>query len=373
MYLRIISIMAIAGLYGCDNKQPQTQSSPPIEVGVTTLNAQIYSVISELPGRTVSSTTAEVRPQVGGIIQKRLFNEGDDVKAGQPLYQIDSASYRASFNQATASLKNVQALMLADCAKARRYTELANTHNIARQDLDNARATCEQARASVSEKTALLESARIQLEWTTVSAPINGRIGISSVTPGALVTAQQETALTTIRAIDIIYVDVTRSSRDLLRLRQQALSSNGESLSVSLILEDGSVYPEKGHLQLTELAVNESTGSVILRAIFPNPQHLLLPGMYVRARINEGILENAILAPQQGIARDVKGNASALVVTEDNSVERRQVETGNAEGDNWLVLKGLKHGDRLIIEGTDKASPGQSVRPVEVKQPGGNS
>lgn len=289
------------------------------------------------------------------------------------MYQIESASYRASFNQATASLKNAQALMLADCVKARRYIELANTHNIARQDVDYARATCEQGRASVLEKTALLESARIQLEWTTVSAPINGRIGISSVTPGALVTAQQETALATIRALETMYVDVTRSSRDLLRLRQQALVENGDSLSVSLILEDGSVYPEKGRLELTELTVNASTGSVILRAVFPNPQYLLLPGMYVRARIHEGILENAILAPQQGIIRDAKGNASALVVTQEGKVEKRQLETGIAEGDKWFVLKGLKHGDRLIIQGTDKAHTGQVVRPVEVKQPGGHS
>lgn len=373
MHLKVISILTIAGLSGCDNKQTPVLNHPPTEVGVTTLSAHTFPVISELPGRTVSAATAEVRPQVSGIIQKRLFTEGDYVKAGQPLYQIETASYLTSFNQSVASLKNAQALQLADCAKARRYTELVKKQHIARQDAENARADCEQARASVEEKTASMESARIQLEWTTVSAPIDGRIGISSVTPGALVAGQQETALATIRSLDTIYVDVTRSSRDLLRLRKQALAVSEESLSVSLILEDGSVYPEKGHLKLTELAVNESTGSVILRAVFPNPRHLLLPGMYVRARINEGTLENAILAPQQGIARDAKGNATAMVVTRDNKVEKRQLETGDAEGDRWLVLKGLEHGDRLIIQGTDKASPGQVVLPVEVQQAGGHS
>jgi membrane fusion protein (multidrug efflux system) len=225
----------------------------------------------------------------------------------------------------------------------------------------------------VESKKAAQESARINLNWTTVTAPIAGRIGISSVTPGALVTAQQETALATIRGLDNMYVDLTRSSADLLRLRKQTLASNSETLSVSLILEDGSTYQEKGRLALTEVAVDESTGSVTLRAVFPNPQHQLLPGMFVRARVDEGVMSEAILAPQQGITRDAKGNATALVVGAGNKVEQRQLETGDTYGDKWLVLSGLKAGDKLIVEGTDKVTAGQQVNAEEMKTAGGNA
>lgn len=373
MALRKFCLVTAIMLAGCDNTQAPVSPMPPVQVGIATLRAAPFNVISELPGRTVSTMTAEVRPQVGGLIQQRLFREGDDVKAGQALYQIDPATYQASFDQAAAALKNAQALLRSDCAKARRYAQLVKTNDVSRQDADDARSACEQDQASESEKKAALESARIQLAWTTVSAPISGRIGISNVTPGALVTAQQDTALTTIRALDSMYVDVTRSSGDLLRLRKQALATNNDTLSVTLVLEDGAEYPEKGRLELTEVAVDEATGSVTLRAVFPNPQHLLLPGMYIRARINEGMVQNAILAPQQGIARDAKGNATALVVTAENKVEKRQVVTGDAVGDRWLIVKGLQDGDRLIIEGTDKVSAGQAVSPVAAEQAGGQS
>ncbi|HHU5848311.1 TPA: efflux RND transporter periplasmic adaptor subunit [Klebsiella pneumoniae] len=337
-------------LSGCDNAQTSAPQQPTPEVGVVTLQSQPVPVVSQLTGRTTASLSAEVRPQVSGIIQKRLFTEGDMVKAGQ-----------------------AQALVVSDCQKAQRYASLVRDNGVSRQDADDAASTCAQDKASVESKKAALESARINLNWTTVTAPIAGRIGISSVTPGALVSADQDTALATIRGLDTMYVDLTRSSVDLLRLRKQSLASNSDTLSVTLTLEDGSTYPEKGRLALTEVAVDESTGSVTLRAIFPNPQHVLLPGMFVRARIDEGIMNDAILAPQQGITRDAKGDATALVVDAANKVEQRTVETGDTYGDKWLVLSGLKAGDKLIVEGTGKVAPGQTVKAVAVNNNGGNA
>ena len=331
------SVVAMLLLSGCDNTQSNNSSPSETEVGVVTLKSQPVSVVSELTGRTSAALSAEVRPQVGGIIQKRLFKEGDLVKAGQPLYQIDAASYQAAWNEARAALQQAQALVKADCQKAQRYARLVKENGVSQQDADDAQSTCAQDKASVEAKKAALETARINLDWTTVTAPISGRIGISSVTPGALVTASQDTALTTIRGLDTMYVDLTRSSVDLLRLRKQSLATNSDTMSVSLILEDGTTYSEKGRLELTEVAVDESTGSVTLRAIFPNPQQQLLPGMFVRARVDEGVMENAILAPQQGVTRDAKGNATALVVNKDNKVEQRTLETGETYGDKWLV------------------------------------
>ncbi|EOC4667631.1 efflux RND transporter periplasmic adaptor subunit [Escherichia coli] len=369
------SVVAMLLLSGCDNTHTQSNNSSPseTEVGVVTLKSQPVSVVSELTGRTSAALSAEVRPQVGGIIQKRLFKEGDLVKAGQPLYQIDAASYQAAWNEARAALQQAQALVKADCQKAQRYARLVKENGVSQQDADDAQSTCAQDKASVEAKKAALETARINLDWTTVTAPISGRIGISSVTPGALVTASQDTALTTIRGLDTMYVDLTRSSVDLLRLRKQALATNSDTMSVSLILEDGTTYSEKGRLELTEVAVDESTGSVTLRAIFPNPQQQLLPGMFVRARVDEGVMENAILAPQQGVTRDAKGNANALVVNKDNKVEQRTLETGETYGDKWLVLNGLHNGDRLIVEGSAKVTSGQTVKAVEVQANGGNA
>ena len=360
-------------LSGCDNAQSASPQQMTQEVGVVTLQGQPVPVVSSLTGRTTASLSAEVRPQVGGIVQKRLFTEGDMVNAGQALYQIDPSSYRATFNEAAASLKQAQALVTAACQKAQRYAVLVKDNGVSRQDADDAIATCNQDKASVESKKAALESARINLNWTTVTAPIAGRIGISSVTPGALVSADQDTALATIRGLDTMYVDLTRSSVDLLRLRKQSLASNSDTLNVTLTLEDGSTYSEKGRLALTEVAVDESTGSVTLRAVFPNPQHVLLPGMFVRARIDEGIMNDAILAPQQGITRDAKGDATALVVDANNKVEQRSVETGETYGDKWLIVNGLKSGDRLIVEGTGKVAPGQQVKAAEVKNDGGNA
>ncbi|EGI51590.1 acridine efflux pump [Escherichia coli H299] len=367
------SVVAMLLLSGCDNTQSNNSSPSETEVGVVTLKSQPVSVVSELTGRTSAALSAEVRPQVGGIIQKRLFKEGDLVKAGQPLYQIDAASYQAAWNEARAALQQAQALVKADCQKAQRYARLVKENGVSQQDADDAQSTCAQDKASVEAKKAALETARINLDWTTVTAPISGRIGISSVTPGALVTASQDTALTTIRGLDTMYVDLTRSSVDLLRLRKQSLATNSDTMSVSLILEDGTTYSEKGRLELTEVAVDESTGSVTLRAIFPNPQQQLLPGMFVRARVDEGVMEDAILAPQQGVTRDAKGNATALVVNKDNKVEQRTLETGETYGDKWLVLNGLHNGDRLIVEGSAKVTSGQTVKAVEVQANGGNA
>ncbi|HDK0681745.1 TPA: efflux RND transporter periplasmic adaptor subunit [Escherichia coli] len=369
------SVVAMLLLSGCDNTHTQSNNSSPseTEVGVVTLKSQPVSVVSELTGRTSAALSAEVRPQVGGIIQKRLFKEGDLVKAGQPLYQIDAASYQAAWNEARAALQQAQALVKADCQKAQRYARLVKENGVSQQDADDAQSTCAQDKASVEAKKAALETARINLDWTTVTAAISGRIGISSVTPGALVTASQDTALTTIRGLDTMYVDLTRSSVDLLRLRKQSLATDSDTMSVSLILEDGTTYSEKGRLELTEVAVDESTGSVTLRAIFPNPQQQLLPGMFVRARVDEGVMENAILAPQQGVTRDAKGNANALVVNKDNKVEQRTLETGETYGDKWLVLNGLHNGDRLIVEGSAKVTSGQTVKAVEVQANGGNA
>jgi membrane fusion protein (multidrug efflux system) len=256
-------------LSGCDNAQTSAPQQPTPEVGVVTLQSQPVPVVSQLTGRTTASLSAEVRPQVGGIIQKRLFTEGDMVKAGQALYQIDPSSYRATWNEAAAALKQAQALVVSDCQKAQRYASLVRDNGVSRQDADDAASTCARTRPAWNRKSGA-ESARINLNWTTVTAPIAGRIGISSVTPGALVSADQDTALATIRGLDTMYVDLTRSSVDLLRLRKQSLASNSDTLSVTLTLEDGSTYQEKGRLALTEVAVDESTGSVTLRAIFPN-------------------------------------------------------------------------------------------------------
>ena len=365
--LRPSCLIMLFALNGCDNSPTAPPAAARTEVGVVTLKAQPFNLVSELTGRTTATLTADVRPQVGGIIQKRLFTEGDTVKAGQALYQIDPSSYKATYDQAAAALKSANALVLSDCQKARRYAVLVKEQGVSQQDAEDAQSACAEDRASVDEKVAALEAAKINLDWTRVTSPIAGRIGISSVTPGALVSAAQDTALATVRNLDSMYVDLTRSSADLLSLRKRAVAANSEALGVTLTLEDGSVYPEKGRLELTEVAVDEATGSVTLRAVFPNPKHVLLPGMFIRADVDEGVIENAILAPQQGITRDAKGDATALVVTAAGKVEQRDVETGEATGTNWLIVKGLQAGDRVLVEGNDKVAVGDTVKAVEVK------
>ncbi|MEL5349721.1 efflux RND transporter periplasmic adaptor subunit [Serratia nevei] len=337
------------------------------EVGVVTLRGRPVTLSSELTGRVNATMTSDVRPQVDGIIKQRLFTEGAEVKAGQVLYQIDPASYQASSDQAAAQLKNAQATVQSTRLKSQRYAALVKENGVSQQDADDAKAAYLAAVASVAQYQAALETARINLAYTQVRAPIAGRIGISSVTPGALVTASQTDALATIRALDPIYVDLTQSSAQLLKLRrQQAALQRGAVTPVAIKLEDGTPYAHAGKLELTEVAVDEATGSVTLRAVFPNPEHELLPGMYVHATVDNGVDPKAILAPQQGITRNAKGEATALVVDEQNKVVQRTVSAERVVGSNWLIGSGLNEGDRLIVEGTSKVTIGAAVKPVEV-------
>jgi len=353
---------------GCDHQK--AQSPPPIaEVSAVTLKPQRVTLTTELPGRTSAYLIAEVRPQVGGIIQKRLFAEGSDVKEGEVLYQIDPAVYQATYNSAKASLARAEANLIPIRLKAGRYAELVKINAVSQQDYDDGNAALKQAEADVEAGKAAVEIARINLAYTKVTAPISGRIGRSSVTNGALVTASQPAALATIQQLSPIYVDVTQSSAELLRLKQNLesglLKSNGAAQArVRLVLEDGSPYPLQGTLKFSEVTVDQSTGSITLRAIFPNPKHMLLPGMFVRAILEEGVNEHAILVPQRGVTRNPAGNAMVMVVGSEEKVEPRVIKVLRTVGENWLVSEGLKAGDRVILEGLQKARPGTPVKAV---------
>ncbi|ARU49587.1 efflux RND transporter periplasmic adaptor subunit [Sulfurospirillum diekertiae] len=353
---------------GCSKDETQNRPKPQVEVGTYTLSAQHVTLTRELPGRTKATLSSEIRPQVGGIIQARLFEEGSLVKKDAVLYQIDPSSYQAAFDEAKAALKNAEATLESSRLKSERYADLVKMEGVSKQEVEDAKAAYLQAVANVEEKTAALQSARINLEYTKIKAPISGRIGTSSVSVGALVSASQTTALATIRTLDPIYLDLTQSSTQLLKLRalltQQGLKKGGTT--VALNLEDGSRYAHNGTLQFQEVAVDESTGSVTLRATFPNPDGVLLPGMYVRALLDEAINEGALLVPQQGVQRDPKGNATALVVTAENKVETRELKTERAIGDMWLVHSGLSAGDHVIVEGSSKVQTGDSVKIVDV-------
>ncbi len=356
-------------LSGCGPQAGTVAASPVPDVGVVDIQAQAVTLTTELAGRTSAFQVSEVRPQVGGIIQKRLFVEGADVKAGQALYQIDPAIYQATYDSARASLAKAEASLIATRNKAARYEELVAIKAVSLQDNDDSQAALKQAQADVAAAKAAVETARINLDYTRVSSPISGRIGRSSVTPGALVSAGQSSALATVQQLDTIYVDVTQSSAELLRLRRelaggQLKAAGTGQASVKLILEDGSVYPQTGKLQFSDVTVDQSTGSVTLRAVFPNPGGDLLPGMYVRAVLEEGREDRAILAPQQGVTRDTKGNPTALVVGADNKVELRVLKTRRTVGDKWLIGEGLKAGDKLIVDGLQKIAPGVPVNPV---------
>ncbi|MCR0998228.1 efflux RND transporter periplasmic adaptor subunit [Serratia rubidaea] len=353
-------------LSGCD-RPSDAPAAGPLEVGVRTLQARPVTLSSELSGRVTAAMSSEVRPQVDGIIKRRLFSEGAEVKAGQLLYQIDPASYQASYDQALAQLQNARATVKSSRLKAQRYAALVKENGVSQQDADDAQASYQQALASVAQYRAAVASAKVNLDYTQVRAPIAGRIGISAVTPGALVSAGQSDALATIRALDPIYIDLTQSSSQLLKLRKRLAGvKTSQTVPVKVQLEDGTAYAQQGKLALTEVAVDESTGSVTLRAVVPNPQHQLLPGMYVRATVENGVDPQAILAPQQGIGRDADGNATAWVVNRQNQVEQRRVVTDRVIGSSWLVTSGLQAGDRLIVEGTDKVKAGSRVSAVEV-------
>lgn len=353
---------------GCSQESQTAKPVMQAEVGIYTLSSQSVTLTRELPGRTKATVISEIRPQVGGIIQARFFEEGSIVKKDAVLYQIDPASYQAAFDEAKAALKNAEATLESSRLKSERYADLVKLEGVSKQDAEDVKATYLQAVASVDEKNAALQSARINLEYTKIKAPISGRIGTSSVSVGALVSASQPTALATIRTLDPIYVDLTQSSTQLLKLRtllaQQGIKKGSTQLALNL--EDGSRYAHEGTLQFQEIAVDESTGSVTLRATFPNPDGILLPGMYVRALMDEAVNEKALLVPQQGVQRDPKGNATAFIVTSENKVEIHTVKTERAMGDMWLVSSGLSAGDKVIVEGSSKVREGSSVKAVDV-------
>ena len=360
----IALICSTAFITGCNKSTAAAPASAPApEVGVFTVTPAPLAITTELPGRTSAYQVAEVRPQVGGLIQKRLFVEGADVKAGTSLYQIDAASYQAAYNSAKAALTKTRANLLTSGPKVARYKELVAIEGVSRQDYDDAVAANEQARADVESATAALEMASINLKYTRVNAPISGRISRSSVTPGALVTAGQAAPLATVQQLDPIYVDVTQSSNDLLRLKREMENGslkqvNRGQAKVTLLLADGSQYAESGKLQFSDVSVDPGTGNVTLRALFPNPKGDLLPGMYVRAVLQSGVNDSAIVVPQQGVTRNQKGQATALILNREGKVEQRILTTGSAIGNQWLVTSGLAGGDRVIVEGLQKVKPG---------------
>jgi membrane fusion protein (multidrug efflux system) len=310
--------------------------------------------------------TSDVRPQVDGLIKRRLFEEGGLVRRGQPLYEIDDRSYVAARDQAAAQLENARASLKSLQARADRYRSLAGNDVVSKQDIDDAIAAADQATANVHQFEASLAVAQLRVEYTRVLAPIGGRIGRSSVTPGALVNANQQTALATIQQLDPIYVDITQSSAQLLALRRALAQGKllPANAAVHLKLEDGSDYPSTGKIEFSEVTVDQNTGAVTLRATFPNPHQELLPGMFVNVEVAQATVPNAVLAPQQGISRGPKGNATALVLDAGDHVVQRNVVADRAIGDKWLVTSGLSAGDRLIVEGVNKVAPGAVVKPV---------
>ena len=374
----LISVCAVAGtlcaaVSGCHGKK--TAPAPALPgVGVFTVTPAPLVMFTELPGRTSPFQTAEVRPQIDGIVMKREFREGSLVKALAPLYQIDAAAYQALYDSGTAALAKAQANLTTAKLLVDRYRELTVIHAISTQTNDNAIATALQAAADVASAKATVESARINLERTRITAPIAGRIGRSAVTVGALVAANQSTALSTIQQMDPIYVDVTETVTELLRLKREfakgSLTNGGPAqIKVKLLLEDGSAFPIDGRLEFSDVTVDQTTGSVTLRAQFPNPREELLPGMYVRAIIEEGVRTEAILVPQQGITHDAAGKATALVLGRDQKVELRELTVNRAIGDQWLVDSGLQAGDRVIVDGLTGLDPGVTVTPIAEAAP----
>lgn len=353
---------------GCERRQ-QTPPPPVPEVATVTVQPQKVMLTTELPGRTAPFRIAEIRPQVSGLILKRLFEEGSDVRAGQVLYQIDPAEFQAALDNAEAALARAEANLPAIRLRAERFKAVLADKAVSQQDYDDAAAALKQAQAEIEYWKAQVKTARINLGYTKITAPISGRIGRSSVTDGAIVTAYQPVALATIQQLDPIYVDVPRSTTELQRLKRRLeegrLKRHGtHQKKVRLILEDGTAYPLEGTLQFRDVTVDPTTGSVILRIIFPNPESVLLPGMFVRAVINEGVKEQAILVPQQAVFRDPKGEPLALIVDSQGKVAQRMLTLDRAMGDKWLVSSGLAPGDRVIVEGLQFVRPGMPVKVV---------
>lgn len=355
-------------LAGCA-EDPPPQQQPTPAVTYVTLATRPVTLTRELPGRTSAYVVAEVRPQVTGIVQERLFEEGALVAEGQPLYQLDDATYRAAWNSAKATLARAQATVEVARLNAERAQELIKVDAISQQAYDDATAALRQAEADVGVAEAQVASTAVELRYARISSPIDGRIGKSTVTRGALVTADQAQPLTTVQQLDPIYVDLNQSSSELLELRRELASNTvrrAEGVPVTILLEDGTEYEYEGELTFSDVAVDPMTGSYAMRTVVPNPDQLLMPGMYVRAVISNAILDEGLLVPQQGIARDAKGNASAMVINGDNEVEQRTVSLRRAVGDDWLVGDGLSAGDRVIVEGLQKIRPGMQVQGSEV-------
>ncbi|VWD09482.1 hemolysin D [Burkholderia lata] len=366
---RLITVATAAVfLAACGKKESAPPPQTP-EVGVVTVQPQAVAVFSELPGRTSAFLVAQVRARVDGIVLRREFTEGTDVKAGQRLYKIDPAPYVAALNSAKATLAKAQANLVTQNALVARYKVLVAANAVSKQDYDNAVATQGQAAADVAAGKAAVDTAQINLGYTDVVSPITGRVGISQVTPGAYVQASQATLMSTVQQLDPVYVDLTQSSLEGLKLRQDVQSgrlktSGPGAAKVSLILEDGKTYSEAGKLQFSDVTVDQATGSVTIRAVFPNPGRVLLPGMFVRARIEEGVNENAFLVPQIGVTHDQKGQAIAMVVNAGNKVEPRPLKTTGMQGQNWIVEGGLQAGDHVIVQGGEKVRPGATVKSV---------
>jgi membrane fusion protein (multidrug efflux system) len=361
------ALVAVLPLTGCSKPKSAPPPSGPPEVGIVVIKPERVALTTELAGRTVPQLIAEVRPQVSGIILKRLFTEGSDVKAGQILYQIDSAALEAAHASAKASQARVEANLVSLRLTEERYRDLVKIKAVSQQDYDNAFAQLKQSEAELGVARAAVETARINLAYSSIKAPISGKIGRSSVTNGALVTANQPAALATIQQLDSMYVDVTQSTADMLKLKQNIASGimkKSGSAKVRLLLEDGSPFPVTGTLNFSEATVDQSTGSVTLRATFPNPKQTLLPGMFVRAVMEEGVIENGILVPQRGVSRTPKGDAVVMTVGAEEKVEPRPIKVVRTVGDSWLVSGGLKAGDRVILEGLQKARPGTPVKVV---------
>ncbi len=363
-------LISLVVLLGCSKKadKPAPRPMGPVEVGVVTIAAQPIKLEKELPGRTSAVRVAEVRARVNGIVQKRLFDEGSDVKENQPLFRIDPAPYTATLDAAKAQVARGEATVAAARSLADRYQKLIEGNAVSKQELDDAVAKLKTAEADLAAARAAVKRASIDVGYTTVTAPLSGRIGRAEVTEGAYVQAQSATLLATIQQIDQLYVDLTWSSTEAMRLRRAVesgeLKTESGQAKVVLILEDGREYGEPGTLQFADVTVDATTGSISLRAVFPNPRRELLPGMFVRARIEEGTQPNALLVPQRAVSRDQAGRPYALVVTAANKVERRPLATDREVGDAWLVTSGIAAGDRVIVEGLQKVRPGADVTAV---------
>jgi membrane fusion protein (multidrug efflux system) len=383
----VLASSAVLALTACGDGGKQQQQAPqgPAPVGYVVVREEPVTLTTELPGRTTAFETSEVRPQVNGLVLERLFVEGDVVHKGQPLYRIDPAPYEAQVASARAALTRARSSIASSAALARRYGELVKINAIARQEFENAQTTAAQAQADVAAQQAALRTAQIDLARTTIRAPITGRIGRSVFTTGALVSASQTNALATIQRLDPIYVDIQESSSDLLKLRQQILSgqlTRDGNAHVKLKLEDGSGYGPQGTLRFADVTVDPTTGSQVIRALFPNPNGLLLPGMFVRASLVEGTQANGMLVPQRAVSRDEKGLATVMVVGAGNKVEVRTLQTSRAIGDNWLATSGIKSGDKIIVEGGMMLRPGMPVqgkpwnpnaKPAGTQPPQGNA